>query len=43
MSRNNDKEVTLLPQPDSPTIAKVSPSDTEKETPSTERTTPSRV
>jgi hypothetical protein len=35
--------VTLLPQPDSPTIASVSPRATENETPSTARTTPSRV
>ena len=38
-----ESEVTLLPQPDSPTTASVSPGDTEKETPSTARTTPSRV
>ncbi len=35
--------MTLLPQPDSPTIASVSPRATENETPSTARTTPSRV
>ena len=32
-----------LPQPDSPTMARVSPGATEKETPSTARTMPSRV
>src|SRR4051812_10089716 len=41
--RNMESEVTLLPQPDSPTMASVSPGATEKETPSTARTTPSRV
>src|SRR6516164_6806866 len=41
--RNMESEVTLLPQPDSPTTASVSPGATEKETPSTARTTPSRV
>ena len=41
--RRIDIEVTLLPQPDSPTIASVSPGITSKLTPSTARTTPSRV
>src|SRR5262245_8767763 len=41
--RSTDREVTLLPQPDSPTTASVSPAETENETPSTARTTPSRV
>ena len=36
-----DSEVTLLPQPDSPTSPSVSPARTEKLTPSTARTTPS--
>ena len=35
--------VTLLPQPDSPTTASVSPGDTTNDTPSTARTMPSRV
>src|SRR5215813_370521 len=43
MSLRMESEVTLLPQPDSPTTASVSPTDTENETPSTARTTPSRV
>ena len=43
MRRMIDSEVTLLPQPDSPTTASVSPGATEKETPSTARTMPSRV
>src|SRR5216683_143462 len=43
MRRRIDSEVTDLPQPLSPTIANVSPSATEIETPSTARTTPSRV
>ena len=38
-----DSDVTLLPQPDSPTTASVSPGATENETPSTARTMPSRV
>jgi hypothetical protein len=38
-----DIAVTDFPEPDSPTIARVSPSSTENETPSTARTTPSRV
>ena len=37
------RQVTLLPQPDSPTIPSVLPFSTEKLTPSTARTTPSRV
>src|SRR6516164_9053074 len=41
--RNMESEVTVLPQPDSPTTASVSPGATEKEMPSTARTTPSRV
>src|SRR5947207_15556080 len=43
MRRRIDSAVTLLPQPDSPTIAKVSPGMTWNETPSTARTMPSRV
>ena len=38
-----DSDVTLLPQPDSPTTASVSPGATVNDTPSTARTTPSRV
>jgi len=41
--RRIDCAVTLLPQPDSPTTASVSPGAMEKDTPSTARTTPSRV
>ena len=41
--RRIESEVTLLPQPDSPTTASVSPGWTENDTPSTARTTPSRV
>src|SRR5689334_17375130 len=41
--RSTESAVTLLPQPDSPTTARVSPAPTSKETPSTARTTPSRV
>src|SRR3954451_3276059 len=41
--RSTDSAVTLLPQPDSPTIAKVSPGMTWNDTPSTARTMPSRV
>src|SRR6266542_5027384 len=41
--RRIDSDVTLLPQPDSPTTASVSPRPTENDTPSTARTTPSRV
>ena len=37
------RALTLLPQPDSPTRATVSPSSTSQETPSTARTTPPRV
>ena len=36
-----ESEVTLLPQPDSPTIPRVSPGMIEKLTPSTALTTPS--
>src|SRR3954466_14667789 len=43
ISRISDIEVTDLPQPDSPTIASVSPSLTWKETPSTAQLTPSGV
>src|SRR5215467_660953 len=43
MSLKIESEVTLLPQPDSPTTASVSPAATENDTPSTARTTPSRV
>src|SRR5690606_25515542 len=35
--------VTLLPEPDSPTIARVSPASTENDTPLTARAMPSRV
>ncbi|CAM3527945.1 hypothetical protein STSO111631_22415 [Stackebrandtia soli] len=35
--------VTLLPEPDSPTIARVCPSDSSKLTPLTALATPSRV
>ena len=38
--RRIESAVTLLPQPDSPTIARVSPGATSNETPSTARTTP---
>ena len=41
--RNIESEVTLLPQPDSPTTPRVSPRRTPSETPSTARTMPSRV
>src|SRR5262245_62612434 len=41
--RSTESEVTLLPQPDSPTIASVSPGMIAKDTPSTARTMPSRV
>src|SRR3954451_4169792 len=37
------RQVALFPQPDSPTIPSVVPFSTEKLTPSTARTTPSRV
>src|SRR5690242_9697818 len=43
IKRRMESEVTLLPHPDSPTTASVSPGATENETPSTARTTPSRV
>ena len=43
ISRRIDSEVTLLPQPVSPTMARVSPGRTGNDTPSTARTTPSRV
>ena len=36
--RNTESEVTLLPHPDSPTTASVSPGTTENDTPSTART-----
>jgi len=36
-----DAAVTLLPDPDSPTIPRVSPRETWNETPSTARTMPS--
>jgi hypothetical protein len=38
-----DKEVTLLPQPDSPTMAKVCPAFTLKLTPSTAVNSPASV
>ena len=38
-----DRDVTLLPQPDSPTRPRISPRSTEKSMPSTARTAPSRV
>ena len=38
-----ESAVTLLPQPDSPTIASVSPRSSEKDTPSTAFTSPPRV
>ena len=41
--RNTESEVTLLPHPDLPTTASVSPGTTENDTPSTARTIPSRV
>ncbi len=43
MSPMIESAVTDLPQPDSPTIPSVWPRSTEKLTPSTARTTPSRV
>ena len=43
MSRISDSAVMLLPQPDSPTIARVSPEATWKSTPSTALTMPCRV
>ncbi len=41
--RISDSAVMLLPQPDSPTIASVSPEATWKSTPSTALTMPCRV
>ena len=41
-SRMIDSAVTLLPQPDSPTMPSVSPAWTSNDTPSTARTMPSR-
>ena len=38
-----ERQVTLLPQPDSPTIASVLPFSTENDSPSTAWTTPSSV
>src|SRR5215831_19081217 len=43
IKRITDIIVTLLPDPDSPTMPSVSPSDTVNETPSTALTTPSSV
>src|SRR4051812_50230120 len=43
MSRRTDIIVTLLPEPDSPTIPSTSPWPSVNETPSTARTTPSSV
>ena len=43
ISRMIDIIVTLLPEPDSPTIPSTSPGETENETPSTARTMPSSV
>ena len=43
ISRMMDSAVMLLPQPDSPTTAKVSPRPTEKDTSLTAVTTPCRV
>ena len=43
MSRISDSAVMLLPQPDSPTIASVSPRFSENDTPSTALTSPWRV
>jgi hypothetical protein len=43
ISRRIDIAVTLLPQPDSPTTASVSPASTWIDTPSTARVMPSRV
>src|SRR5580704_994864 len=42
-SRMTDNAVTLLPQPDSPTMPSVSPAATSKLTPSTARVTPSAL
>ena len=41
--RMRESAVTLLPQPDSPTIASVSPRSSENDTPSTALTRPARV
>ena len=41
--RMSESAVTLLPQPDSPTIASVAPRPSEKDTPSTALTRPPRV
>jgi len=41
--RRMESAVTDLPQPDSPTMPRVSPRATSNDTPSTARTTPSRV
>ena len=41
--RIRDSAVTLLPQPDSPTMASVSPRWSENDTPSTAFTRPARV
>ncbi len=38
-----DRPVVLFPQPDSPTMPTLSPSDTSKETPSTATTAPVRM
>src|SRR2546425_2170968 len=43
MRRMSERAVTVLPQPDSPTSPSVSPAASSKDTPSTARTTPSRV
>jgi len=43
MSRMSESAVTDLPQPDSPTMPSVSPAASSNDTPSTARTTPSRV
>ena len=43
ISRRIESAVTLLPLPDSPTTASVSPRFTSNDTPSTARTTPSSV
>src|SRR2546427_11639839 len=43
MRRMSERAVTVLPQPDSPTSPSVSPAASSKDTPSTARTTPSRL
>ena len=43
MSRRIDREVTLFPQPDSPTIPTVPPAGISKDTSSTARSTPESV